>query len=249
MAAMTAAVGIYRTLGLPLPKPSGSSASTGGTSTKAKPLIIYGASSPVGAFAVKLAHLSGVHPIIAIAGAGSAYVRTLLDEKLGDVVLDYRRGDEELLRGVSSALNTNGLVAALAFDSVPDVRSQRLLGKLLMSSESISGQEIKHTASVFPLSKVDDFPGDKVERTFVMSPIIFQSNEIESADKEANRAFSKKVTEFFGTAVKIGTLRGHPYEIVAGGLRGIQLGLENLQRGKNSAVKYVYETGKQQCTR
>jgi NADPH2:quinone reductase len=225
MAAMTAGVGLYHTLELPLPGPSGAS-------TTARPLIVYGASSAVGAFAVKLAGLSGVHPIIAIAGKGAVYVRGLLDEERGDVLLDYRAGDEELLRGVSEAVEkTCGLGVDLAFDAVPDVRSQRLLGKMLMASTSGTEDVEKHIASVLPLVPVDD----KVKRTFVMSPIIFQSPE--------GNAFGRKVTEFFGAAAQAGTMRGHPCEVIEGGLEGVQKGLEKLQKGENSARKYIYQVG------
>lgn len=223
MAAMTAAVGLYHTLELPLPGLE--------ASTPARPLIIYGASSAVGAFAVKLAVLSGVHPIIAIAGKGGDYVRGLLNEECGDVLLDYRAGDEELLRSVAEAVEKSGGTGMdLAFDAVPDARSQRLLGKMLVALSG-TGDVEKHIASVLPLTPVDD----KVKRTFVMSPIIFQSPE--------GNAFGKKVKGFFAAAVQAGTLRGHPHEVIPGVLEGIQLGLENLKAGKNSAKKYVYQVG------
>jgi NADPH:quinone reductase-like Zn-dependent oxidoreductase len=42
--------------------------------TTSTPFVIYGASSAVGSFAIKLARNSNIHPIIAIAGKGSHYV-------------------------------------------------------------------------------------------------------------------------------------------------------------------------------
>lgn len=36
-------------------------------------------------------------------------------------------------------------------------------------------------------------------------------------------------------------MKGHPYEVVPGGLKGVLLGLQNLRDGKASGVKYVYK--------
>ena len=233
MAAVTAAVGLYKVLELPCP---------GTSSATQQPVVIYGASSAVGAFAVKLAALGGLHPIIAVAGAGSGYVRTLLDYSKGDLVVDYRNGEAEIVGAVTSALQRQGLQADLAFDTVPNENSQRLLGKVLVAFER---RKPKHLASVLPLAKVDGFPEEKVRRTFVTSPIIFQKNETEGGDRDANHTFGKRVVTLFAKAIQDGRLTGHPYEIIPGGLEGIETGLKNLQSGKNSAKKYVYEIGKQ----
>lgn len=240
VAALTAAVGLYRVLGLPFPEGRGSASTT--KESKRQPVIIYGASSAVGAFAIKLASLGGLHPIVAIAGAGSPYVRTLLDEAEGDIVLDYRSGENEIVEAVANALKSEELVVDLAFDTVPTVSSQRLLGKLLVVSESTSGHGTKHLATVLPPPEVDGFPEGKVRRTFVMSTIVFQ--DAEGGDKEVNHAFGKKAMDLFGDAVHDGKLSGHPYEIIPGGLDGVELGLKKLQRGENSAKKYVYEIEK-----
>lgn len=48
---MTAAVGLYQRLGLPEPWSA---------TTKATPLVVYGASGAVGAYAIKLAQLSNI---------------------------------------------------------------------------------------------------------------------------------------------------------------------------------------------
>ncbi|KAG5661275.1 hypothetical protein KAF25_005397, partial [Fusarium avenaceum] len=68
------------------------------------PIVIYGASSAVGSFAIKLARVSNIHPIIAIAGKGTPYVESLLDRSRGDIVFDYRDGDEEVVNGIRGHL-------------------------------------------------------------------------------------------------------------------------------------------------
>lgn len=48
-------------------------------------------------------------------------------------------------------------------------------------------------------------------------------------------------TRYFSKGLEGGWLKAHPQEVVPGGLGGIQQGLENLENGKASAVKYVYK--------
>ncbi|GKT56245.1 quinone oxidoreductase [Colletotrichum tofieldiae] len=94
LAAMTAALGLYQRLDLPLPW---------SPATNHLPLIIYGGATAVGSFAIKLASLSNIHPIITVAGNGVPYVETLINKEKGDVVIDYRKGHPILhaLDGVS----------------------------------------------------------------------------------------------------------------------------------------------------
>ena len=44
----------------------------------------------------------------------------------------------------------------------------------------------------------------------------------------------------FALGLQEGWFSGHPYEVVEGGLEGVETGLVNLMKGKASAVKYVY---------
>jgi NADPH2:quinone reductase len=41
-----------------------------------------------------------------------------------------------------------------------------------------------------------------------------------------------------------GVLTGHPFEIVPGGLRGVEKELNDLKSGKNNATKYVFDVTK-----
>jgi len=40
-----------------------------------------------------------------------------------------------------------------------------------------------------------------------------------------------------------GWFTGHPFEVVPGGLGGVEQALRNLKEGKASAVKYVFRIG------
>jgi NADPH2:quinone reductase len=90
--------------------------------------VIYGAASTVGAFAVKLARLSNIHPIVAVAVRGRGFVSSLLDSSNGDVVIDYRKGPEYVIReiqrsspkiqNVLDAISTRETTSLLS--SIPD---------------------------------------------------------------------------------------------------------------------------------
>ena len=95
----TAGITLFRRQGLPPPwSPRSSSSSP-------LPLIIYGASGALGAFAVKLASASNIHPIIAIAGSSSSHLVPLLDESKGDALVDYRVGAEDVKKLVKEKLD------------------------------------------------------------------------------------------------------------------------------------------------
>jgi len=83
---LAAAISLFRRQSLPAPW---SPLPLSNTST---PLVIYGASSALGCFAIKLASLAHIHPIIAVCGSSKDYVRTLLDDSKGDKIVDYKQG-------------------------------------------------------------------------------------------------------------------------------------------------------------
>ena len=93
------------------------------------PLVVYSASSAVGAFAVKLATVSNIHPLICILGRGAHYVQTLLDPSRGDVIIDYRKGDEHAVKELESILSDEKLL--YAFDAVSDKGSFQNLMKVM----------------------------------------------------------------------------------------------------------------------
>ncbi|KAL4939901.1 hypothetical protein BDV06DRAFT_213901 [Aspergillus oleicola] len=72
------------------------------------PLIVYGASTAVGALTIKLARNSNVHPIIAIAGIGCGYVESTVDKSKGDIVIDYRHSIEQTVSAIKSHLGKVG---------------------------------------------------------------------------------------------------------------------------------------------
>ena len=57
------------------------------------------------------------------------------------------------------------------------------------------------------------------------------------------RDFGYAWFRLFGLGLKEGWLSGHPFEVVPGGLGGVDQGLKNFKYYKASAVKYVYRIG------
>ncbi|KAF7901241.1 hypothetical protein EAF00_003462 [Botryotinia globosa] len=91
LVATTAALSLFRRQHLPPPwSPRADSVSL--------PLIIYGASSSLGTFAIKLVRASNIHPIIAIAGGRSLHLHSLLDPSPGDKLIDYHLGTEQMIK-------------------------------------------------------------------------------------------------------------------------------------------------------
>ncbi|CCX06139.1 Similar to Protein TOXD; acc. no. P54006 [Pyronema omphalodes CBS 100304] len=218
LAAMTAALGLYQELGLPAPwKPA----------TKSTPLIVYGGSSGVGAFAIKLAKLSNISPIIAVAGNGIDYVKTLGADK----IIDYRKGN--VAEQLKEALE--GQECFHAYDAISEHNSHLNIIPVLSKPSAI--------AMVLP-GKDDDFP-EGIQRKLVMVGTVHAEKfntpvAALSGAKKNDDHFGFAMYRFFGRALANGILTGHPYTVIEGGLEGIEEGLKRLQDGKASATKYVY---------
>ena len=119
LTAMTAAVLLDHVLGLP---------QRGSDLTKPTPLVIYGAASAVGAYAVQLANKAGIHPLICVAGKGIPFVESLIDKSKGDVVIDYRK--DGLVDGIKSAV-PSGEKLMYAFDAISGHGSYQNICKVL----------------------------------------------------------------------------------------------------------------------
>ncbi|KAH8891586.1 GroES-like protein [Thozetella sp. PMI_491] len=231
LAGMTAALGLYQRLGLPLPW---------FPAQEKLPLVVYGAASAVGSFAIKLATLSNIHPIICVAGRGVKYVESLIDRSKGDTIVDYRKGNEEVVRGLQTALHGHGKLG-YAFDAVSDKGSYQNLMKvmdlskgritLVLARKNYEGIPPDFEKSFTQVGKVhsDNYPGIKGEKKLV--------------GLLGDQDFGAMMYKFFERGLLKGWFKGHPFEVAPGGLLGLQLALQNLKSGKASAFKYVIRIG------
>lgn len=221
LAAMTAALGLFARLGLPEPwnvDPEIRSKTKGG-------LVIYGGASAVGAFAVKLASKAGIHPLIVVAGNGMRFVEGLLDPAKGDVVIDYRQGHEKVVSEMRAAV-PKGEKLMYAFDCV----SEKAKGSFDNICQVLDSRG--RITVVLPVGQ--DY--SSIPKTVTRSDTLVGSVHQEEPEREFAAAWFR----LFSMGLKEGWFRGHPFEVVPGGLGGVEAALKNLKEGKASAVKYVF---------
>lgn len=215
---MTAALGLYQELKLPLPW---------SPAEKSTPLVIYGGATAVGAFAIKFAQLSNIHPIIAVAGKGAPFVETLISREKGDTIIDYREGDEAVRSQIKDA--AKGPIHH-AYDAVSEKGSYVNLSAVLDAPGRIT--------VVLPVdTQTPD--GIEIHRTMVGSVHMAPAEGQKLGDKEFGAAFF----QFIGRGLAQGWFTGHPVEVRKGGLGGLEGALKDLEAGKASAVKYVVRIG------
>ena len=217
LAALTAAMGLYAPGKLALPPPS--------APAKQKiPLLVYGASSAVGSYALQLASLSNIHPLICVAGKAQKHVESLIDRSKGDTIIDYRSGDDALVEGLKKALD--GQKLEYAFDAVSEKGSY-------VNIAAVLDPQGKCTLVLPPNG---DWNGTYKELPSSVAQSQTNVGSVHDDQKELGQTYSK----LFSKGLQDGSFRGHPQEVIPGGLGGVQTGLENLRDGKASAIKYVF---------
>lgn len=224
LAALTAAVGLYASDRLGLPQPW--SPMKAGQELR---LLIYGAGSAVGSYALQLAVKSNLHPIIAVAGKARSHVEQFLDRSRGDTIVDYRDGDEAVVKGIQEALGGKKLLHA--FDAVSEKGSVENIAKVLSPDGG------KTTFVLPPPGK--DWSG--VHECFEAGVKQSMTNvgSVHSAVKDLGFVYMR----YFSRGLSEGWFKAQPQEVIKGGLGGVEEGLQNLKDGKASAVKYVFRIG------
>lgn len=214
---MTAALGLYQRLNLPLPW---------NPTIEPLPLVIYGGATAVGAFALKFAKVSNIHPLIVVAGKGSAFVETLIDRTKGDTIIDYRDGDEAVRSKIQAA--SGGRPIHHAYDAVSEKGSYQNLAAAMTAPAKIT--------VVLPAEDGNSLPeGITIARTMV-GTVHYNPAEGNTID---DREFGAAFFALIGRGLAQGWFSGHPYEVRPGGLNGIEGALKDLEAGRASAVKYV----------
>lgn len=189
------------------------------------PILIYGVTSAVGAFAAKYARLSGLGPIIGVAGRAGDFAKTLVD-----YVVDYRNGEDALVAAVEEVLVKEGLGSKVpnVFDAISENGS---LEATLRFIDPNGG-----TVSTVLPPKL--FARDK--ENFKYPPGVKAFNSAVPQVHSTHRDFGHLWSRYLGRLLEDGRLKAHPCEVIPGGLNGVLTGLKNLKDGKASAVKYVY---------
>lgn len=229
LASFTAALGLYVDLRPPLPFTRSERPEE--KEKKREPLLIYGITSACGAFAAKFARLSGIGPIIGIAGRAGEFANAL-----ADYVVDYRKGEDELVASVEAILRKEGLPAKLpkVFDAISENGS-------LEATLRIIDAEVGVVSTLLPPKL---FARDK--ETFELPDGVIAINTAAPKLFNEQKEFAYVWSRYMTLLLREQRLAGHPFEVVPGGLHGVLKGLRKLYEGKASAVKFVYrieETG------
>ncbi|KAH7001139.1 NADPH2:quinone reductase [Ilyonectria destructans] len=218
LAAMTAALALFCRLGVPEPWVLNGA---GREKAKQSAILIYGGATAVGSFAIKLLRRANIHPIIAVAGRGGDFVEGLLDKSQGDVVVDYRKGEDALINGIKAAV-PKGKSLYFALDAVSENQTGDTICKVLDPDG--------HLTTVLPYTLANP---QKVN--FSMTKV-GDVHGVTANYKDFGYAWYR----LFNMGLKEGWMPGHPHEVLPGGLNGVESGLRALQAGKASAIKYVY---------
>ncbi|KFY99563.1 hypothetical protein V500_01335 [Pseudogymnoascus sp. VKM F-4518 (FW-2643)] len=223
---LTAALSLFRRQGLPPPWSPRTS------SMEPVPLIIYGASSALGSFAIKLAKIANIHPIIAICGGSKNYVSTLLDSAKGDTLVDYREGIDPMKAAVRVALGP--LDAKHALDAISANATWIPLSQML----SPSGSQMSVTSGG---SKYDDAEipaGVEIKYTYVGTAHYgayktgMPKQPVDKESVEGDVEFAYLFVRYLSRLLAKGRFEGHPYEVIPGGLDGVARGLQKLKNGE-----------------
>lgn len=218
LAAFTASVACFRNLQLPTPW---------NPATKPTPFVVYGASTAVGAYAVKLARNSNIHPILAIAGKGTDYIKSIIDETRGDAVFDYREGADEIVSKIRKHLEAGKYGSVLhGLDPGIGRSSQKVLNEIVSPDGAID--------LVMPSDT------EVLSATKTVTSVGVVHNTDNGGHGADARDLGLVMSAWFTKALQAGDFRGHPFEIKAGGLQAVNQALKDLKDGKNSAVKYVF---------
>ncbi|KAF7944537.1 uncharacterized protein EAE97_005170 [Botrytis byssoidea] len=227
----TAALSLFRRQHLPPPWPPRAD-------SVPLPFNIYGVSSSLGTFAIKLVRASNIHPIIAIAGSSSSHLHSLLDPSSGVKLIDYRLGTEQMIKAtkvVLGSLECHHALDAISLNGTWIPNSHMLAPSFLSQSPS-------YLSVVTGSNKYDEGSiqtGIEVVYTMVGTAHtgVYKSGMVR---QPFYREFVKGDPEWM---LADGRLTGRPFELIDGGLTGVGEGLKRLQRGQARGIRNVYKVG------
>ncbi|KXT08681.1 hypothetical protein AC579_8663 [Pseudocercospora musae] len=213
LAALTAAIGLFANNRLNLPQPTA-------PAKEPIPLVVYGASSAVGSYVLHFANRANIHPLICISGRAQEHVERLIDRAKGDTIIDYRKGNEAVVKGIKDALK--GAKLFHAYDAVSEHNSYQNICEVLEPNGTIT--------LVLPGKKYPEIPSN-------VNQTITQVGDVHGSHKDLGFVYSRLITR----GLDEGWFKPQPQEVVPGGLGGVQKALENLMNGNASAVKYIFK--------
>lgn len=207
---MTAVIGLFKRLGLPDPD-------SADIASPPTPILIWGASSTVGVYAVQLAKLAGLY-VVGIAGSNVAHAKSYG----ADEVHDYRGKSTAELAAIIH--NAAGGKIRHVYDAIAEN------GTFPAIVEGLQPEGGKVTA-------VLDYTKD--ELASLPSNIHYQRTFVGTAH-DVDADYAKKWFARAGEWLEEEKLRPQTVKVIPGGLEGVDEGIQSLQDFKVNAVKLVY---------
>ncbi|KAK9234448.1 chaperonin 10-like protein [Lipomyces kononenkoae] len=225
LTSLTAGYGLWDILGLPTPwRPA----------TEDIPLLIYGASTSVGSYAIKLAKLAGIGPVIGVAGAGAQVAL----EAGADFVVDYRNNDD--IAGCIRAHLKKDQTLLHALDTVSGGGSYQHVLKafepglgLHRSIKAVEPGVESKLCLLLAEGRYDDI--DTTKTKFGIAQVA-NAHGTDAARRDFAYIFYRQITKW----LQEGKFSGHRFMVVDGGLDGVAKGLKELKDGKVSGCKNVF---------
>ncbi|KAL3482037.1 chaperonin 10-like protein [Aspergillus californicus] len=210
-----------------LPSPWDNAAKKADNERTKRPLIIYGASSA-----------AGIHPIIAVGGNNSKFVTSSLNSAKGDKMMDYTLYEtvDRLAEAIVSAVRESGIEDGRvynAIDTVGTVQTKELLSKVLAGSPKQGSKPRVTMVGGVDAEGYGD--GIDVSQTGV--------GRIHFEDSERWKTFGLVWGHLFSRGLEQGWLSAHPFEVLKGGLNGLEGGLKALRDGTVRAKKVIVRIG------
>jgi len=224
LAIFTAAIGLSVKLGL---KGIPDTPADKDTTERTEAVIVYGASSSVGAYVVQLAKLAGYF-VLGVAGSSTEYAQSLGT----DVVLDYRKHENNptsLADAIVSELAGHQAVAA--YDAIVSETSTLALAHAIVKSKGKG--KITH---VLPLK--DDVKNSLPSGVEVVSTLVSSAHK---DDEAFARHFARQLKAYLtATNGKPRALQPNRPKVLPNGLASVAEGLNLLQSDQVHGEKLVY---------
>ncbi|EST09746.1 Polyketide synthase, enoylreductase [Kalmanozyma brasiliensis GHG001] len=221
LAATTAFVGLFDKLGLPEPSPAGRPSADADKVN----LLVWGASSSVGAYVVQLARIAGFN-IVAVAGAAQDAVKSLGVE--GSKIVDYRADRTTVIANINAAA---GAPITHVYDAISTKDTVDTIVSLLSSAPNKGGKLTTLLATAYD----DETENQKLQRE---KGIVYNrtiGSVVHHDKKEFGERWFKLVAKWLGE----GKMKPNKVQILEGGLDGVPGGLKLLQENKVSGAKLV----------
>lgn len=232
LAAYTAAVALFHDL--EFPSPWDKAAKKAGKEDTRRPLVIYGASTAVGAYGIKLAKFANIHPVIAVGSKNSDFVVPFLSPDKGDRLVDYTayKTDAELVDAIKAAVKDAGIANGRAYDAydcVSESKTVKLLADVVAGPPDGHGRKPRVTIVL---------PGIVAEPDKSVDVVVTSVGTV-SGGAEHEKLLGLVWGQAFARGLAEGWFTPHPHQVVEGGLGGLEAALKGLRDGSVRGKKMV----------